>query len=1804
MAAPTLLEAAQLSFAAYDPTQTPVGWQLVLNDPVTGLLLKQVTSDGSNSFSVFTNGTDSLVIAFKGSDNLDNYESDIGNDGGSQWEEIKKQFELVLADLRDTFPTFHIYTDGHSLGGGMAQTAALENDLDGFGQNSLPVSAMAQASDDQLADGFAAAYQNWQGLGHVFLEANVAGEIATAYYSGKSYISTSVTTLPNPYAAVEVTSIAVGDELSSIGVAPKLTITAIDDLVLLAFAGLAHSIKTVIAEEVLAPAAPPSSVVQELSAEDPLIEAMTTDTDVVNANGSVTATDTSGDSATAGLISSAPTYDTYSFSSDGGPSETLVVITAGTDQTFDTGVLNADAVDDLTGGDTINVSTLALTIITINSTINIAVADAKLTIVQPTQFTGTIIGFVRGDTIDLSDIGTAASATLGANNVLTVTGGSGGPITLNLDPNQDYSNARFLISGDSDGGTNINLIKPAASEVLFAGIDSSGYEALWSTDGTAADTQEIYSGTLSSLTFAVFGDSVLFSRYDANGNLQLWVTDGTTSGTKQLTSVPNPGGVSYVAVIGTKAVFTAPATDGSGHLQLWSTDGTTSGTTQLTSTMYTDSAGQVAGVSPEDTISEGSFALFLGSSLSYTAQYSYLGSSLWVTDGTSSGTHELTADQYETTGNHNLDDFQYARILGSVGTKGLFEDENNNIWVTDGTSAGTTAIAYNAIGLSGVSVLGQSVFYLAYGATGYSGTPELWVTTGNPSAATQLTGLNKVSGEGQYPTEVTVYGSLELFQSQSNLWASDGTVAGTKMIASVAPEVITPSSGKAFFVANGQLWDTDGTAAGTQQITDIAGLFDGLSATQIQLTAFGQKALFVANNPGASGSVLWTTDGTTAGTHALSSALNPSDITVVGNKALFNGSADGNSYQLWVTDGTPAGTEEITNVTDASGDSLAPDNITPLSGITSIACFCRGTLIATDQGEVAVESLAAGSLVTTGSGLHKPVRWIGRRSYSGWLAAGNPKVMPICFKAGSLDDQVPRRDLFVSPEHAMLIEGHLIPAGLLVNGESILKLEAVDEIHYFHIELDQHDVILAERALSETFVDDGSRSLFHNAAEYHALHPKAVRKDPPSYCAPRLEEGFALELIRERLAARAGRLRPDGRATVVDIHGHHDVGSRDRITGWAHDRRAPGRRVPIVVLCNGAVLARVTADRYRADLEQAGIGDGYHSFEVVLGTALDPDQRHEVELRSGDDWSLLLGSPIVLEPLASGNIVPLPHTTAVALPGVLQGRLDTCDSRRLTGWALDKSNPGQPLALTVSVNDQIIGRVLANRLRDDVRAAGFGPGRHGFDFIIPDGLSRFKAHVIRVRREADGTELTGSPYVLPAQTAGDCDLDGLLADILHRADGSANEDQALALLTRQTEALLARRAQRTSGRVEREALRLFQRRWGREPAGAEVTTGIAGPRALVIDQHVPRASRDAGSGALLSHVRALVALGYQVTFSAAGEMGEEVLLRQLADQEGISVCGRPHYSCIEDVLCRQAESFDIVYLHRHSMAHRYAPLVRTYMRQARLIYSVADLHHLRLSRQAQVEGRPELLALARSTERAEHFAAAQSDLVFTHSPVEAAMLRRHFGAHKVHVVPFAVTPRRARRRLAGRHGIGFIGGVDHAPNSDAVFWLVNEILPRVWARNPTLICKIVGHGWAPHRPATLDPRVEIVGPVAELDEVLATLRLTVAPLRFGAGIKGKVLESFAAGVPCVMSEVAAEGLPLSGLLTGLVGRGAESIADLIIHYHDQSKANTACGSQALALVKQHFQQNHVEDSFRAALGVAYGVTADVRRLVG
>jgi hypothetical protein len=191
---------------------------------------------------------------------------------------------------------------------------------------------------------------------------------------------------------------------------------------------------------------------------------------------------------------------------------------------------------------------------------------------------------------------------------------------------------------------------------------------------------------------------------------------------------------------------------------------------------------------------------------------------------------------------------------------------------------------------------------------------------------------------------------------------------------------------------------------------------------------------------------------------------------------------------------------------------------------TITACFAAGTRILTVRGEVAVDALRVGDLVATFSGAGaalKPVRWIGYRHVDLTAHPTPEKVRPVRMIAGCLAPGLPHRDLVLSPGHALCIDDHLVDVEWLLNGVTVTQDMTVDAVTYYHIELDQHDLVLAEGVFSETYLDTGNRGQFVNAGAAIALHPDFLPHQDKSVgaCRPWLTGGPLLREIRARLIA-------------------------------------------------------------------------------------------------------------------------------------------------------------------------------------------------------------------------------------------------------------------------------------------------------------------------------------------------------------------------------------------------------------------------------------------------------------------------------------------------------------------------------------------------------------------------------------------------------------------------------------------------------------------------------------------------------------
>lgn len=364
---------------------------------------------------------------------------------------------------------------------------------------------------------------------------------------------------------------------------------------------------------------------------------------------------------------------------------------------------------------------------------------------------------------------------------------------------------------------------------------------------------------------------------------------------------------------------------------------------------------------------------------------------------------------------------------------------------------------------------------------------------------------------------------------------------------------------------------------------------------------------------------------------------------------------------------------------------------------------------------------------------------------------------------------------------------------------------------------------------------------------------------------------------------------------------------------------------------------------------------------------------------------------------------------------------------------------------------------------------------------------------------------------------------------------------------------------------------------------------------LVVDHYLPRVDRDAGSRAIVQAMDGFRALGWQVKFWPAN--GARDHHAHALEDAGIEVVCGEHWEGRFERLARVAgDEFDAVVLSRPEQAEAAAAHLRAHSR-ARLLYYGHDLHHVRMGMEARLRGDAALAEDATAMRARERAIWREVDAVLCPSREEAAVVSADVGAEKVHVVPlyaFDEAELAAPRNPGPAARLLFVAGFGHSPNVDAAHWLVDEILPRVRANLPGIGLDLVGsHPSAAVRALASRPGVDVHGDAS--GEALAAFyrgaALAVVPLRAGAGVKLKVLEAMARGVPVVTTPVGVQGLP--GVEACVrVGGDADALAGAIAGLAADPAAAAGLAADARAWVRARYGAEGVREALRKVLAQA------------
>ena len=313
-----------------------------------------------------------------------------------------------------------------------------------------------------------------------------------------------------------------------------------------------------------------------------------------------------------------------------------------------------------------------------------------------------------------------------------------------------------------------------------------------------------------------------------------------------------------------------------------------------------------------------------------------------------------------------------------------------------------------------------------------------------------------------------------------------------------------------------------------------------------------------------------------------------------------------------------------------------------------------------------------------------------------------------------------------------------------------------------------------------------------------------------------------------------------------------------------------------------------------------------------------------------------------------------------------------------------------------------------------------------------------------------------------------------------------------------------------------------------------------GLQVLVIDHRVPMPDRDSGSLRMIGIMRALIGLGARITFIPENLSPVQPYTRAL-QRMGVEVL----YGEIEvrDELRAIGAGIDVAILCRPHAASRWLDTVREFAPSATIAYDTVDLHWLREARRGAslADGRPtvesngsfdpaSIVPKARALRELELAMMRATDATLVVTDAERAQVERDVPGARVLVVPNIHEVESAVPPPENRAGILFVGGFEHVPNVDAAISLVNEVMPEVWKELGDVPVTIVGPSAPPEVQALASPLVDVTGWVEDVTPLLRRSRLLLAPLHYGAGMKGKVTQCMAAGLPVVTTPIGAEGL--------------------------------------------------------------------------
>ena len=326
-------------------------------------------------------------------------------------------------------------------------------------------------------------------------------------------------------------------------------------------------------------------------------------------------------------------------------------------------------------------------------------------------------------------------------------------------------------------------------------------------------------------------------------------------------------------------------------------------------------------------------------------------------------------------------------------------------------------------------------------------------------------------------------------------------------------------------------------------------------------------------------------------------------------------------------------------------------------------------------------------------------------------------------------------------------------------------------------------------------------------------------------------------------------------------------------------------------------------------------------------------------------------------------------------------------------------------------------------------------------------------------------------------------------------------------------------------------------------------------RILVIDHYLPMPEKDAGSLRMFHILNILRDLGHRVTF-VPDNLADIPPYADDLRKRGVEVVHYPYIKSVRQHLSEQGAEYDVIILSRCDFARKHIADVRRLAPQSRIIFDTVDLHFLRQHREADLIQDPEVKLKAQEREQQEYELIDEADETWVVSGFEQELLRHERPNKSIEIVSMIVDIPGSATPFSLRRDFLFIGGFQHTPNIDAVLFFAGEIYPLVQARLPGVRFYIIGDKAPPEVIALASENIIVTGLQPDIRPYFDTVKLSVAPLRFGAGVKGKITQSMGFGVPVVATSMAVEGMALTNREDILIADRPGDFAQALVEVYE------------------------------------------------